>query len=214
MINNDEKKILTKKDILPSFLCLLGIIPGLACYSRLPANIPASFGIDNQVNSLAPKVIVVFFFPLLMIIYHLFICMVMNLLDNGNIPNTIKIIIRHFIPITVIIVEIITIMFVMNLFSNIGLVICVLEGIMLIALGNYIPKVQCFSFKKIKLPKVFTDDYLWHRFTRIVGWIFVLIGIAMTAFAFMNEFYICVLLIFFIILAPIICACILNKKSK
>lgn len=212
--NKNTKKILTKSDLFTGLLCLLGMIPGLVCYTRLPARIPIHFDINNQPDDYASKNFVIFLMPLLMILLHLICCGAENVSDSSKSnPKQVKWIVRLIIPTITIIMECITVMFVLEMLTDIGLICLLMIGVLMILLGNYMPKTRPNLTFGIKLPWTVTNEEVWRKTHRLAGWLMVLGGIITIAAAFLNAYLICIAVISVAIIIPVVYSYIISKKS-
>lgn len=212
-MNNESKKILTKYDIITGLFCLLGMIPGLIYYNRMPERIPIHFDVNNQPNNYASKPFVVFALPLIMLAFHLLCCAIGRKNNNNTNPKSVEIIVRWIIPIITIVIESITVMYVMELFTNIGLVCLVLIGIILIAMGNYLPKTRPNRTFGIKFPWTLYNEEVWHKTHRLAGWTMVIGGIIIIITAFLNAYYICIATAFAAIILPVAYSVIISRKN-
>lgn len=211
-INNEYKKILTKGDIFTGLFCLVGMIPGLIYYNRLPDNIPIHFDINNQPNNYAPKLFVVIGLPLIMLAFHLLCCAIAHKTENNTNPKPVETIVRLIIPIITIVLEFATIMYTMELFTDIGLICLIIVGISLIFMGNYLPKTRPNRTFGIKLPWTLNNEDVWYKTHRLAGWTMVLGGIIVIITAFLNV-YVCIAAMFAAIIVPIVYSLIISRKK-
>lgn len=212
-MKNESKKILTKGDIITGLFCLVGMIPGLIYYNRLPRHIPIHFDVNNQPNSYASKPFVVFALPLLMLAFHILCCVIDHKTDNGTNPKSVGIIVRMIIPVITIVLETITVMYVMELFTNIGLICCIIIGVLFIVMGNYLPKTRPNRTFGLKLPWTICNETVWHKTHRLAGWIMVIGGIIVIITAFLNAYYVCIAAILAAIIVPIAYSLIISRKK-
>jgi uncharacterized membrane protein len=61
---------------------------------------------------------------------------------------------------------------------DVGRVVPLGVGALLVIIGNWLPKVRSNFFFGIRTPWTLTSDYTWRRTHRLGGWVFVLLGIA------------------------------------
>lgn len=211
--NQNSKKIFTKADLLTGLLCLLGMVPGLVCYNRMPAQVPIHFNIHNQPDDYASKNFVIFVMPLLMILLHLICCGAENVSDSSKSnPKQVKWLVRLIIPTITMVLECITVMFVLEKLTDIGLICISMIGVLMILLGNYMPKTRPNLVFGIKLPWTVTNEEVWHKTHRLAGWLMVLGGIITIAVAFLNAYLVCIFVITIVIMIPIIYSYIISKK--
>lgn len=208
-----SRKILKLSDILFGLLCLVGIIPGLIFYSQMPSPLPIHWNINNQPDSFAPKPFVIFGLPIIMMAFHLLCCAVDNTKGSGSNPKPIQTIARLIIPVITIILESVTVMYVMDMLTDIGLICCLIIGIIFILIGNYLPKTQPNYTFGIKLPWTVCNEDVWHRTHRLAGWITVLCGIIVIIAAFFSAYYVCAAAIFVVIIVPTVYSYVISVKK-
>lgn len=213
--NTDSRKILTRNDLLTGLLCLLGMIPGLVCYNRLPDTIPIHWGIDNQPDNWAGKNFVIFVMPLLMLALHLLCCAADNLLgQKDSTPKALHSLVRLTVPVLTVFIECVTMLAVMNHLSDVGRVVLVLLGVMFIFIGNYLPKTRPNRTVGIKLPVTLRNEEVWRRTHRLAGWLEVIGGILTIALAFMGLTAPAAVVVFVAALLPIPCAYVIDARVK
>ena len=219
-INKREPKpkrtILTATDFFSGLLCLIGILPGLVTYSRLPERIPIHWDIHNQPDNWAGKPFVVFCMPLLMLLFHLFCCAADNLFPASaqTHPKAVRKLVRLLIPIITIAVECVTVMYVLDWFTNVGLAACCLVGLVFLLLGNYLPKSRPNATFGIRLPWTLADEDVWRRTHRLGGWLFMLGGVAVIVSAFCGAFPLVIAVLTVVGLTPVIYSYVISRKDR
>ena len=79
-----------------------------------------------------------------------------------------------------------TIGYALNVFSNIGIVVCVFLGILFMVIGNYLPKCTPSYTVGIKLPWTLADEGNWRYTHRIGGFCFTIAGLIVLLTAFFG----------------------------
>lgn len=211
-----KRTILTATDFFSGLLCLIGMLPGLVTYSRLPARVPIHWGIDNQPDNWADKPFVIFGLPLLMLLFHLFCCAADNLFPASaqTHPKAVRKLLRLLIPIMTIVLECITVMYVMDWFTDVGLAACCLVGLIFLLLGNYLPKSRPNATFGIRLPWTLADEDVWRRTHRLGGWLFMLGGVTVIVSAFCGAYPFVIAMLAVIGLTPVIYSYVISRKSK
>lgn len=211
-----KRKILTKVDILTAGLCLIGCLPGLICWKDMPEQIPMHWGIDNQPNAWGSKLFVFLGLPLMMAALHLLCCAADNFAaaSAATHPKAVKRIVRLIIPVITIVIECITVMYVMHLMTDIGLAVCLMMGVMLIVLGNYLPKSRPNRTFGIKLPWTIADEDVWHKTHRLGGWLYIIGGVILIAAAFFRAYIVGIVIMFIIVLIPVVYSFIISRRPR
>ncbi|MBQ8598674.1 MAG: SdpI family protein [Oscillospiraceae bacterium] len=70
---------------------------------------------------------------------------------------------------------------------NIGHIVSPAVGIMLMVIGNYMPKFKQSFFCGIKTPWALADEEIWYKTHRLVGTLWVIGGFLFVLVPFMNE---------------------------
>lgn len=206
-------KINKKLLAITTVLILLPIVIGLIFWEQLPAEIATHWGTDNQPNGWSSKPMAVFGIPAVIAALHVF-CLIVTFADpkKNNIGKKAIGIVYWILPATSLLVMGSTYAYALGMEINIGMICCLLLGIIFIALGNYMPKAkQNFTFG-YKLPWTLYSEENWNKTHRLAGWITFICGILFILNAFILSEYIlfaCVAAIF----APIIYSYVLYKKG-
>lgn len=209
---------LTKKDILILAFAVLPIIVIAALYGSLPEKIPMNWGFngsiryDNKVNIWFLTLMPLFFFFMFKFLpnidprksnyakfskqYLLFSLMLTLFLDL----TLAMIIFETFKPNTI----------------KVSLFIPALVGLLLIFIGNMMPKFKNNYFIGIKTPWTLSSDEIWQKTHRFAGILWVIGGILMIIIPFvlpeMISFIVFMVITFIIVFVPILMSLIWFKK--
>ena len=206
-------KINKKLLVITTIIILLPIIIGLLFWEQLPETMATHWGTDNEPNGFNSKAMTVFGIPGIMAALHVF-CLIVTYADpkKSNIGAKAMGIVYWILPAVSVAVMSATYAYALGIGVNIGMICCLLLGIIFIALGNYMPKAkQNFTFG-YKLPWTLYSEENWNKTHRLAGWITFIYGILFILNAFILSEYIlfaCVAAIF----APIIYSYVLYKKG-
>ena len=175
-----NKKIL----IIASLVTILPIIIGLYFWDRLPDTMATHFGIDNQADGFSSKPIAVFGIPLLCLAV-LWIGAVVTANDpkKQNISSKMFTLGLWIAPIVSLIAA--ATMYSVNLgyAMDITYVGNLIVGLLLTIIGNYAPKARQNYTIGIKLPWTLANEENWNRTHRFAGYLWIVCGILMVAFA-------------------------------
>lgn len=169
---------LSRTDIFTTLLCLTGIIPGIMFYGKLPEEIPIHFDINSQPDNYAAKWFVIFIIPMLTGILQLICCAFAFDREGDKIPDKVKTVSRFIIPVVTVLLEIVTIMFALERLDNVGTVMMIFLALMMMILGNYMPKCRRNSTFGIKIPTTLKSDHVWDKTHRFAGRLWIIAGIA------------------------------------
>ena len=168
---------LTKVDLLSMGLCLLAILPGLMVYDRLPEEIATHFGLDGEPNGYSSRLFAVIGLPLVVTLIQMVYCITTNLFRKNRDMNRAEKVIRFLFPTGLYAVQIFMLMYSMGKATDIMTFIGVLETVLLLVLGNYLPKVRRTTFFGIRTPHTLTNEEVWDRTHRFAGVVYIIAGI-------------------------------------
>ncbi len=171
-----------KKSIfLTTLLCLAPMIIGIILLPKLPDQIAIHFNVHNEPDGFASKEFFVFFFPVLMAVLH-FICVAsMQLDDNKEANKKMHQITQWIFPIISIVMYTMTILYALKYPIDFRVIAMMILGIMLIVLGNYLPKTKNTKYHfgfHVGFSKNL-DDKTYKKMARICGYMFIFDGFFM-----------------------------------
>ncbi len=207
-----SRKILTLSNILFGMLCLVGMVPGIIFYNQMPQQLPIHWNVHNQPDNFAPKQFVIFGLPLIMFVFHLICCIIENVKGTKTNPKQINTAVQLILPLITIILECVTIMYEMDMLTDIGLICCLIMAVIFIFMGNYLPKTQPNLTLGIKFPWTIRNEDVWHKTHRLAGWMMVFGGIIIIIAAFFKAYFLCVAIMLTAIFVPVIYSYVISKK--
>ncbi len=192
-----------RKIIVTSFLTLLPMYVGCILWNRLPDEIATHFSADNIANGWSSKPFTVFAIPIFLLIAH-FLGLMATAADpkQKNIgPKPLQFVFW--------IVPAISFIMTVSIYANalgyavdIGFSCSLLLGLILIILGNTLPKAkQNYTFG-FKLPWTLHDPENWNRTNRLAGWCMVAAGIVILATSYWHNSWIIFAALLTILLLP------------
>lgn len=94
-------------------------------------------------------------------------------------------------------------------------VLCVFIGILLIISGNYFPKNRINPYIGIKFPWLFSDEESWNKTHRLAAYTWILAGILMSIYPFVNyENIVIPLIVILVGVIPLAYSLVLVLKKK
>lgn len=176
------------KILITTLIILLPILVGCILWDRLPDTIATHFGVDNEPNGWNSKAFAVFGLPGVMAALHLF-CLIATSVDpkQKNIGRKALGIVFWIIPATSLIMCTMTYAIALGVQVDVGLVAILFIGLLLIVLGNMMPKAkQNYSFG-IKTPWALDDPENWSRSNRVGGFCMVIAGVVLVLTSFLKN---------------------------
>lgn len=212
------KKIDFKIFAATCLACLVPIVFGMYYYNKLPDRVPVHFNYNNVPDNYAPKFFGVIGMPLLLLLLQAVLCIVNDLADKNKRANR-KIIIasKWMIPVVSLVVNLMVILYSLGRASNISRPVCILLGVILIVLGNYLPKTKQNSTIGVRTKYTLGSEEIWNKASRITGYTMIVFGILFMVSAFLGSLAAAVVLIAFIaamLIVSFIYPYRLSKKHK
>lgn len=173
-----------KQLILTSVITILPMVVGILLWDKLPAEIATHFDSYGEPNGWSSRTFTVFGLPLIITALNV-LCNVTTESDprRQNYPKKMMRIVYWICPVVSWIVAGAVYGYALGFAMNdIGRYLSLLLGIVLLVIGNYLPKVKQNFFLGIKLPWTYASEDNWnktHRFSAVVwmaGGVFMLIN--------------------------------------
>ena len=178
-------KINKKLVLFTSILILLPSLVGCVFWNQLPEEIPTHFNLLGQADGYNHKVFAIFGLPALMLLMH-WVLLFLMIKDpkSSNISSKIQVLIYWMIPF-VSCLSMISIYGESLGYSMLsGLLAQIFMGVVMIVIGNYLPKTHRNYIIGIRLPWTLESDKNWRKTHRLAGKIWVLGGLLL----FLNSF--------------------------
>lgn len=209
------KKIEKKTLILTSLVTLIPIIVGLLLWNQLPDVIPTHFGMDGTPNGWSSKAFTVFGIPLLMLFFHL-LCVGITSQDPkyDNMNEKLYALVLWICPVVSLLVVVTCYGGALGWGLNISKYAIAGTGIVLVIIGNYLPKCKQNYTMGIKLPWTLDDEENWNKTHRLAGFLWVVGGLLITLNAFVGNEWVFVLLIIVMTIVPMVYSYLYFKNHK
>lgn len=203
---------LSRTDIFTALLCLTGTIPGIMFYGELPERLPVNFDINDQPDNYASKAFVVFGMPVLMCILQTVCCAYAFEREGEKVPKRARLVIRFIIPVLTVLLETVTIMFSLDRRIKVGTTIMIFLSLMMIILGNYLPKCRRNYTFGVKFPTTLKSDYVWDKTNRLAGRLCIAAGIIAIPLSIAEMFIPAVTILISSVIIPIGYSFIVTEK--
>ena len=199
-----ERKIPLNKIIISSLFIFLPTIIGLLLWNKLPEQIPTHFNINNEADGFSSKTFTVFVMPLIMFALNMFVIFVtVNDPKYKNIGKKNIDLVLWIVPAVSILVSILSYTTALNYQINIGKIVLYFMGILLIVLGNYLPKAKQNYSLGIKTSWALEDEENWNITNRFSGYMFVIGGVITIIINLLNLHpYLFFVVMFIVTLLP------------
>ena len=198
-------KINKKLVLFTSILILLPSLVGCVFWNQLPEEMPTHFNLLSQVDGYDHKMFAIFGLPALMLLMHwLILFLMIKDPKSSNISSKIQLLIYWIIPF-ISCLSMISIYGASLGYSMMsGILAQIFMGVVMIVIGNYLPKTRRNYIIGIRLPWTLESDENWSKTHRLAGKIWVLGGLLLflNAFVQLYVYWVFFLTFFLVVLIP------------
>ncbi|WP_419014669.1 SdpI family protein [Dysosmobacter sp.] len=205
-----------KRLILTTVICLLPIMAGLVLYSRLPERVPTHFDFSGTPDGWSSRPFAVFGLPCLLAALNVFLYACLNRdPKRANMSGALKTVSQWSLPVLSVLCYGLTLTAALGYPSRIEIVVPLLTGILLLVIGNYLPKTKQSYTMGIRLPWTLQSEENWNRTHRLSGFLWVAAGAAFILLSLLRLWNIWLLgaLLLALIFVPIGYSYFLHKKG-
>lgn len=205
-----------KRLILTTVICLLPIMAGLVLYSRLPERVPTHFDFSGTPDGWSSRPFAVFGLPCLLAALNVFLYACLNRdPKRANMSGALKTVSQWSLPVLSVLCYGLTLTAALGYPSRVEIVVPLLTGILLLVIGNYLPKTKQSYTMGIRLPWTLQSEENWNRTHRLSGFLWVAAGAAFILLSLLRLWNIWLLgaLLLALIFVPIGYSYFLHKKG-
>ena len=210
-------KINKKLVLFTSILILLPSLVGCVFWNQLPEEIPTHFNLLGQADGYNHKMSAIFGLPTLMLLMHwLLLFLMIKDPKSSNISSKIQVLIYWIIPF-------VSCLSMISIFGESlgysmmsGLLAQIFMGVVMIVIGNYLPKTHRNYIIGIRLPWTLENDENWRKTHRLAGKIWVLGGLLLflNSFVQLYVYWVFFLTLFFVVIIPSVYSYQLSKSES
>ena len=202
------------------FTSILILLPSLVCcvfWNQLPEEIPTHFNLLGQADGYNHKMSAIFGLPILMLLMHWLLLFIM-IKDpkSSNISSKIQLLIYWIIPFVSCLSMISTYGASLGYSMMSGILAQIFMGVVMIVIGNYLPKTRRNYIIGIRLPWTLENDENWSKTHRLAGKIWVLGGLLLflNTFVQLYIYWVFFLTFFLVVMIPSIYSYQLSKSES
>jgi uncharacterized membrane protein len=206
--------------VITTLVCLLPLALYAVVYADLPDQVPFHWNVSGEPDSWGPKEFI-WIIPVAMALMNAFVQLMMFITpQKNNIPKVFKRIVAWIIPFITMILFPVTIFYALGVNISISFVALLIVGILVLVLGNYMPKLRQNYVAGIKIPWTLNNEENWNKTNRLAGWLFTIGGLAIIIAAFTMQSIPVIMFVFtltvlaFITIIPIVYSYVLYKSQK
>ncbi|WP_230203676.1 SdpI family protein [Bacillus massiliigorillae] len=202
--------------VLTTVICFLPMILSIVLYNKLPDEIAIHWNNAGEPDNFAPKALAAFGLPILMAAINLVTHFSINTdPKKANSSSILKLIGKWLVPIASVILVPVTLFIAIGYDISIPMICSAMVGIVIIAVGNYLPKCKQSYTVGIRLPWTLNSENNWNKTHRIAGYLWIIGGFALLINSFLNTgiLYLTLTIAVLIMGVPYIYSYLLYKKG-
>ena len=212
MIKKNKGKL-----ILTSLVTLLPILVGLILWNTLPNKLPTHWNAEGVVDGWSSKGFAVFGLPLFLFVVH-WVCILASSADpkNKNYSGQLLQIVFWICPIISVLGGVLIYGTALGMEFKVDKIMLILVGLLLIIIGNYLPKCKQNYTMGIKLPWTLEDEENWNKTHRMGGKLYVMSGFIIMLCALVPTNIMIVIFIIILLVAmavPMVYSYLLHRKK-
>ena len=210
-------KINKKLLLFTSILILLSSLVGCVFWYQLPEKMPTHFNLLGQADGYNHKVFAIFGLPALMLLMHwLLLFLMIKDPKSSNISSKIQVLIYWIIPFVSCLSMISIYGESLGYSMMSGILAQIFMGVLMIVIGNYLPKTRKNYIIGIRLPWTLESDKNWRKTHRLAGKIWVLGGLLLflNSFAQIYVYWVFFLTLLLVVLMPGVYSYQLSKSES
>ena len=169
-------------DLFTLAFCLLTLIPGSVAYSRLPDQIAVHFSMDGKPDGYASRNFVVFLMPFLYLLIQFVLLLTTSIIRNEKPRGKADRVICMIEPVIFNVGHLICLLYGMGKLTSIVSILTIVESLLMLILGNYLPKARRNTFHGIMTPRTLAYPEVWDRTHRFAGVLYLLGGFTVMIF--------------------------------
>ena len=200
--------------IVTSILIVLPVLAGIILWDRLPEQMATHWNAAGDIDGWTSKPFTVFGLPLILLAGQ-WLCVLGTLADpkKENHPTKILHLVLWIIPVLSLVLGTITYATALGKTVQVEVIMPILIGLILAIIGNYMPKCKQNYTIGIKIPWTLNSEENWNRTHRFAGWLWTFSGIVVMLTGFFGGFWIFLIIVLLMVLAPILYSYLLFRKG-
>ena len=185
-----KNKFKLRKDSIISIILAFSIVVifNLLFYDKMPAELPTHWNFQGQADDYGSKFHAMVTIQGFLVLMNLFLCFMLdNDPRNKKQNNFVMTLSKLAMPLIMLVAYVITVMSGLGREIRVSVVIPLFLGILIIAIGNYLPKIKRNYTMGIKLPWTLNSDENWRRTHRLGGICFIIVGFSLILSVFLKS---------------------------
>lgn len=208
----------SKTLIITTIISLLPMLAGVILWNRLPEQFPIHFNAAGEVDGWSSKAFGVFGLPLILVALQ-WLCVMGSLKMDPkaeNLEGKVFSLVLWIIPVLSIVLNALVYCTALGMSMNVQIIMPLLIGLLMVIIGNWLPKCKQTYTLGIKLPWTLADEDNWNRTHRFAGPIWVVCGMVIMVCGLIGGAMLWVMQVAFVamIAAPTVYSYLLFRGKK
>ena len=213
------KKLFNKKLTKTWIVALIMLIVAIVGILIMPDIIPTHFGPSGEPDGWGTKYTVLMFPAITILVAVLAVPMMRLDPKEENYGRFEKYYYNFFFGFSLffLAMEVINIVIAMGININMGMIMCLVTGLLMIFVGNMMPKIKQNFYFGIKTPWTLADEENWFKTHRLAGKTFVFGGIVIALGTFVpgeGKAWLLLAVVLVMVAIPLIYSAVLHMKRR
>lgn len=201
-----------KNLLLTTIVCMFPLILGVVLYSELPLKIAIHWDSTGIADRYCNKLLAIIGLPIFFALINLVVYQTVSSSKKENNNDILKVIGIWICPTISLIVLSSVFLISAGLQLSISLIVQTLIAVLIIIVGNYLPKSNPEKGIGMRLPWIKSTD-VWKKVHRLTGYMWMLGGLCILVGAFIHQWIIELIAFVFIGVIPIIISLIVANRK-
>jgi len=204
--------------IITTIIILLPMLAGIILWNKLPEQFPTHFNAAGEVDGYGSRFFGVFCLPLILAAFQ-WLCAVGSLKMDPkaeNLEGKVFSLVLWIIPALSIVMNALVYCTALGMNMNVQIIMPLLVGLLMVIIGNWLPKCKPSWTLGIKLPWTLADEDNWNRTHRFAGPVWVAGGMVIMLCALIGGAFLWVMAAAFVVMvaAPVVYSFLLFKGKR
>ena len=204
--------------IITTIITLLPMLAGVILWNKLPEQFPIHFNTAGEVDGWSSKVFGVFGLPLILVAFQ-WLCGLGTLKMDPkaqNLEGKVFSLVLWIIPVLSVVLNALVYCTALGMDMNVQIIMPLLIGLLMVIIGNWLPKCKHSYTLGIKLPWTLADETNWNRTHRFAGPIWVVCGLVIMLCGLIGGAFLWVMVAAFVVMiaAPTLYSYLLFRKAQ
>ena len=204
--------------IITTIITLLPVLAGIILWDKLPEKFPIHFNAAGEVDGWSSKAVGVFVMPLILVAAQ-WLCALGSLKMDpkaNNLNDKVMGLVLWIIPAISVLMNALVYCTALGVDMNVQIIVPLLIGLLMVIIGNWLPKCKQTYTLGIKLPWTLADETNWNRTHRFAGPIWVVCGMVIMVCGLIGGAFLWVMVAAFVvmIIAPTVYSYMIFRRKQ